>query len=63
MKWDQIQNMEIDGISKEDYPDMANATVVYAEWKNGQKLNDQELDTLNDLFAETVQELAREWAL
>lgn len=64
MRWDQIEDMEIDGISMDDYPDMSDATVIYATWKhNGQKLTNDELDQLNNLFAEQIQEEARNRAL
>ena len=42
-----IDNIEFDGIEFNDYPDFCDAFICYAE-RNGEPLNDIELDKLNE---------------
>jgi len=42
-----IDNIEFDGIEFNDYPDFCDAFICYAE-RNGEPLNDIELDELNE---------------
>jgi hypothetical protein len=63
MKWNEIENIELEGVEAEDYPDMANASAVSAQWLTGEPLTDEELDILNEEFAEQITELAREVAI
>ena len=43
----EIDNIEFDGIEFNDYPDFCDAFICYAE-RNGEPLNDIELDKLNE---------------
>jgi len=43
----EIDNIEFDGIDYSDYPDFCDAFICYAE-RNGEPLNDTELDKLNE---------------
>jgi len=43
----EIDNIEFDGIDYSDYPDFCDAFICYAE-RNGEPLNDVELDKLNE---------------
>jgi len=54
-----INSIQVDGIDREDFPDMCDSYASYAEFKNGRELSDEQLDDFNELHAETVQELAR----
>lgn len=40
-------SIEIQGIDKRDYPDFCDAHVIYAEYKNGQVLTDEEMEEIN----------------
>ena len=47
MKTDNIDSIEFDGVDFSDYPDFCDAFICYAE-RNGEPLNDKELDQLNE---------------
>jgi hypothetical protein len=55
-----IRSIEIEGVDSNDYPDFVDAYASYAEWANGKKLTDRELDDFTDKFPDYVQELAME---
>jgi len=58
MKKVDINSIEIDGVDTKDYPDFADSFASYAEWSDGDKLTDNELDDFNDEFSDIVQGLA-----
>lgn len=39
----KIQDLKIDGIDLDDYPDFCDAYASYAEWEDGTPLTDEEL--------------------
>ena len=43
-----IQQVEVEGIDHEDYPKYCDACITYAEYKDGTKLNEAELEELNE---------------
>ena len=52
-KWHENINrrsIEIDGVDSSDYPDFADAHIVYAETQDGKPLTDEQLDQLNDMY-------------
>ena len=42
-----LQSVEIEGLERHEYPDFANAHIIYATYKNGTPLSYEELDQLN----------------
>lgn len=52
--------VEVDGINGWDYPDFVDAYFSYAEWENGQPLTDDELEWLDETFADKLHEIASE---
>ena len=48
MVQDQIVDIEVEGVDPKDAPDYANAYIASANWKDGRKLSDTELDKLNE---------------
>ena len=44
----KAQNIELEGVSWNDYPDFCDAYISYAEHENGEPFTDVELDTLNE---------------
>jgi hypothetical protein len=52
--------IEIEGIDKNDWPDLVDAYVSSAEWReDGRDLTEQELENLNDQNIDEIQEAAR----
>ena len=50
-----IDNVEIDGIDRRDYPDFCDAFIVHGEI-DGRDLTDEELDSINEECSEFVYE-------
>lgn len=46
LDYSKIDNIEIDGIDTNDYPDFCDAFISYAEYK-GKPMSDKQLDSLN----------------
>ena len=62
--WNDITDLEFDGIDYRDYPDFCDAYCCNATWEStGEYLNDEELDLLNDQHSETINELACQHAI
>jgi len=55
-----VVNPEVDGVDIKDYPDFCDAYFSYAEFANGVKLTDEELDELTDANFEIVNAMAAE---
>lgn len=56
-----VQNLEVDGVDRKDYPDFCDAYFSYAEWvENGDELTDEQLDWLTEDYPEIVNEMAFE---
>ena len=56
-----VQNLEVDGVCRNDYPRFTDAYFSYAEWKeNGDELTDDQLDWLTEDYPEIVNEMAFE---
>ena len=49
IKFEQVTNIELDGVAIGDYPDFCDAYIMYAEHSNGVPLTDEQLDILNEL--------------
>ena len=47
MDYSKITNIEFDGIDYDDYPDMVDAYIVYAEY-DGVEMTAEQLDKIND---------------
>ena len=47
MDYSKIDNVEIDGIDTNDYPDFCDAYIVSADY-NGVPMTDEQLDEVND---------------
>tara|TARA_R100000541_G_scaffold13752_2_gene23064 strand:+ start:2067 stop:2252 length:186 start_codon:yes stop_codon:yes gene_type:complete len=47
MNYDLINNIELDGIDTNDYPDFSDAYIVSAEY-DGEAMSDEQIDNLND---------------
>ena len=55
-KWHENINrrsIELDGVDSSDYPDFADAHIVYAETQDGKPLTDEQLDQLNDMYSDS----------
>lgn len=59
----KIQNIQIDGINRRDYPDFVDAYISYAEFQNGEPLTAEQLNDLNDESGEIINEMIHEGAL
>ena len=46
MNFDEIDNVEVDGIDYEDYPDFSDAYIVSADYK-GRLATEKEIDIMN----------------
>ena len=58
---DLVENLEIDGVDKNDYPDFCNAFFGRAQWiESGDELTDDELEALGDQYPEVLNEMAFE---
>jgi hypothetical protein len=62
IKFEEVTNIELDGVNMKDYPDFCDAFVLSAEKLDGTPLTDVELEEFNDLDStvEYVQENAYE---
>jgi hypothetical protein len=47
MDYTKIENVEVDGIDNNDYPDFCDAFIASADY-NGEPMTDDQLDKLND---------------
>lgn len=47
MNYDLIDNIEIDGIDTNDYPDFCDAFIVSADY-DGEPMTDEQLEALNE---------------
>jgi hypothetical protein len=57
----ELQDVTIDGVHHNDYPDYCDAYIVYAEYADtGEQLTIQELDELQDQQPELVYELIQD---
>jgi hypothetical protein len=57
----ELQEVTIDGVDHNDYPDYCDAYIVYAEYQDtGEQLTIQELDELQDQQPELVYELIQD---
>lgn len=59
-KFNNIQEIELDGIDHKDHPDYVDAFITYAEFEDGTELTSEELDELNDEHRDFVYELVFE---
>lgn len=55
-----LRSIEIDGVDRRDHPDYADAYISYAEYADGTKLSDDELEQLTNEHGDLVNELAHE---
>jgi hypothetical protein len=55
-----VVNPEVDGVDRKDYPDFCDAYFSSAEYANGVKLTDEELDELTDTYADVLHAMAVE---
>jgi|TARA_B110000263_G_scaffold204052_1_gene184240 hypothetical protein len=65
LKFEEVTNIEIDGVDMTDYPDFCDAFILSADKLDGTPLTEVELEDLNDLdeTVEYVQENAYETLL
>jgi hypothetical protein len=67
MKIAGLRNVSVSGINMDDYPDLVDAYICYAEDSNGKPLTDEQLETLTNNNQEFVQEMAHDeimgWAV
>jgi hypothetical protein len=54
----QVAKVEVDGVDTRDYPDYCDAYFSYAEYEDGTKLTDDELDDLTYKYPEDVHAMA-----
>ena len=47
MNYDLIDNIELDGIDTNDYPDFSDAYIVSADY-DGEAMSDEQIDILNE---------------
>ena len=57
MKISGLRNVSVSGINMDDYPDLVDAYICYAEDSNGKPLTDEQLETLTI----TTKSLCRRW--
>ena len=50
MNYDLIDNIEVDGIDTNDYPDFCDAFISSADY-NGVEMTDAQIDTLNEDYS------------
>ena len=55
-----IKSLELDGIDSTDYPDFCDSYFSYAEYEDGTKLTNEELEIITDKYADVINELAHE---
>jgi len=49
IKFEEVTNMEIDGVDMVDYPDFCDAFIINADKLDGTPLSEEELEDLNML--------------
>ena len=54
----KVVKVEVDGVDTRDYPDYCDAYFSYAEYEDGTKLTDEELDDLTYSHPEDVHAMA-----
>jgi hypothetical protein len=54
------RSIEIDGVDRSDHPDYADAYISYAEYADGTKLSDDELEQLTNENGDLINELAHD---
>ena len=60
---DMVENIEISGVDKRDYPDFCDAYISSATWQdNGRELTERELERLTENSPELIIEMATEKA-
>jgi hypothetical protein len=52
-----INSITVEDVQYFDYPDFCDAFISYAEYENGQALNDEELERFTEEFPEVMSEL------
>jgi len=57
--FNEVTGVELDGIDKDDYPDFVDSYAIYAEWPDGKKLTENELESLTDQNPDEIQGAAR----
>ena len=55
-----LSSIQLDGVDRRDYPDMVDAYASYAEWQNGQPLDENQLEALTEQYCDVIQEKAIE---
>jgi hypothetical protein len=55
-----VVNPEVDGVDRKDYPDFCDAYFSSAEYADGVKLTDEELDELTDTYTDVLHAMAVE---
>ena len=60
MKISGLRNVSVSGINMDDYPDLVDAYICYAEDSNGRPLTDEQLETLTNEHQDFVQEWAHD---
>ena len=56
----ELDNYEIDGVDRKDYPDFCDAFLSSATAKDGHELTEEELDYVQNTYPEWINELAFE---
>jgi len=56
----KYSSIKLNGVHSWDRPDFADAYADYAEFENGQKLTNAQLDKLTDEYADVINQLANE---
>jgi hypothetical protein len=55
-----VINAEIEGVDSSDYPDFCDAYFSYAEFEDGTRLTDLQLEQLTDENGDMINEMAHE---
>ena len=59
--WQDLGDIQLDGVDTKDYPDFADAFISYAVFAHtGIELSDEELDWVNETYACEINQLAHE---
>jgi hypothetical protein len=56
-----VEDVEIDGVDTNDYPDFCDAHFTSAIFEDGTELTEEELEELQNLYPEVVNEKAFEY--
>ena len=54
IKFNEVMNIELDGVDMTDYPDFCDAFVINADKLDGTPLSEEELEDLNELDETTA---------